>query len=382
MPPLPVTRIGFGLPAGFARTRVCGRDNAIVEYRYTDGKPDRFSAHAVELVRLKVDVIVTGGGSGTRPAKEATSTIPIVMSQDDDPVGNGLVASLARPGGNITGLATLSPELSGKRLEILKEAVPKLSRVAVFVTPSGQDNARALRGVELAAGVLGVKLQHVEVLDSKDIELAFRAASKGRAEAMLSIMSGPVAASRRTQVAELAVKSRLSGDVPQARICGRWRPDELRRQLPRLVPARRYVRGQNSERREARGTPGGAAEEIRVHHQSQSREADRVNNSTKRIRFTTSNTVRREESGVNRDSEVTSVRVHAQRSESLNGKTGEKRRSKYLGISGTGSQVIVVYDQLIDFEGSLIRIYEPVIGHVMPGIKLGFGHAVCAVSRG
>jgi putative ABC transport system substrate-binding protein len=128
--------------------------NIIIEYRYADGKPDRFSAHAVKLVRLKVDVIVTGGGSGTRPAKEATSTIPIVMSQDDDPVGNGLAASLARPGGNITGLATLSPELSGKRLEILKEAVPKLSRVAVFVTPSGQDDARALKEANSPQGRL------------------------------------------------------------------------------------------------------------------------------------------------------------------------------------------------------------------------------------
>ena len=162
-----------------------------------------------ELVRLKVDVIVTGGGGGTRPAKEATSTIPIVMSQDDDPVGNGLVASLARPGGNITGLATLSPELSRKRLELLKESVPGLSHVAVFMTPSSQDDEHAVKEIQLAAGALGVKLQRVEVLAAKDIEPAFRAASKGRAEAVLSIMSGPVAASRRKEVADLAVKSRF-----------------------------------------------------------------------------------------------------------------------------------------------------------------------------
>ena len=183
--------------------------NIIIEYRYADGKRDRFSAHASELVRLKVDVIVTGGGGGTRPAKEATSMVPIVMSQDDDPVGNGLVASLARPGGNITGLATLSPELSGKRFELLKETVPGLSRVAVFVTPSSQDDERAVKEIELAAGALGVKLQRVEVLVPKDIESAFRAASKGRAQAVLSIMSGTVAASRRNEVAELAVKNRF-----------------------------------------------------------------------------------------------------------------------------------------------------------------------------
>jgi putative ABC transport system substrate-binding protein len=183
--------------------------NIFIEYRYADGERDRFRTYAAELVRLKVDVIVTGGGSGTRPAKEATSTIPIVMSQDDDPVANGFVASLARPGGNITGLATLSPELSGKRLELLKEAIPRLSRVAVFVTGSSQDDARALKEIELAAGAVAVKLQQVKVLDPKEIEPAFRAAVKGRAEAVLSIMGGPVAASRRKQIAELAVKSQL-----------------------------------------------------------------------------------------------------------------------------------------------------------------------------
>ena len=108
------------------------RKNIVVEYRYAEGKLDRVRELAAELVRLKVDVIVTAGATSTRPAKEATVTIPIVMAQDTDPVGNGFVASLARPGGNITGLATLRPELSGKQLELLKEIVPKLSRVAVL----------------------------------------------------------------------------------------------------------------------------------------------------------------------------------------------------------------------------------------------------------
>ena len=106
--------------------------NIVIEWRYAEGKPDRLPALAAELVRLKVDVIVTGGPVATRAAKEATSTIPIVMAQDSDPVGSGFVASLARPGGNITGLATLAPELSGKQLELLKEIIPRLSRVAVF----------------------------------------------------------------------------------------------------------------------------------------------------------------------------------------------------------------------------------------------------------
>ncbi|HEU4341460.1 MAG TPA: ABC transporter substrate-binding protein, partial [Candidatus Binatia bacterium] len=103
--------------------------NIIIEYRYAEGNPDRLSALAAELVRLKVDVIVTGGSANTRAAKKATASIPIVMAQDTDPIGNGFVASLARPGGNITGLSRVAPELSGKQLELLKETVPRLSRV-------------------------------------------------------------------------------------------------------------------------------------------------------------------------------------------------------------------------------------------------------------
>ena len=165
--------------------------NIVIEWRYAEGKLDRLPALAAELVRLKVDIIVTGGPQATRAAKEATATIPIVMAQDPDPVGNGFVASLARPGGNITGLATLRPEISGKQLELLKEIVPKLSRVAVFGTSTNPGNAQALREVELAAGAFGVKLQYLDVLSPKDIETAFRAASKGRADAVLMLVAGP-----------------------------------------------------------------------------------------------------------------------------------------------------------------------------------------------
>jgi putative ABC transport system substrate-binding protein len=182
--------------------------NTIIEWRSAEGKADRLPGLAAELVRLKVDAIVSGGPSTTRAAKGATSTIPIVMAQDPDPVGSGFVASLARPGGNITGLATLTPELSGKRLELLKEIVPKLSRVAVFGTSTRPGNAQELREVELAAEAFKVPLQHLDVLDPKDIETAFRAASKGRADALL-VLGGPVLISHRTQVVELAVKNRL-----------------------------------------------------------------------------------------------------------------------------------------------------------------------------
>ncbi|HET8562654.1 MAG TPA: ABC transporter substrate-binding protein, partial [Candidatus Binatia bacterium] len=124
--------------------------NILIEYRSADEKLDRLPELAAELVRLKLDIIVTGGGTVTRVAKEATSTIPIVMGYDHDPVGNGFVATLARPGGNITGLATLSSQLSGKRLELLKEIVPRLSRVAVFGTSTNPGTAEALRETELA----------------------------------------------------------------------------------------------------------------------------------------------------------------------------------------------------------------------------------------
>src|SRR5215831_12861070 len=124
----------------------------VIEWRSAEGKPDRLPGLVAELVRLKVEVIATAGPTVTRAAKEATVTIAIVMAFDTDPVGNGFVASLAQPDGNITGLSTLAPELSGKRLELLKETVPRLSRVAVLVTSTRPGNAQELKEVELAAG--------------------------------------------------------------------------------------------------------------------------------------------------------------------------------------------------------------------------------------
>ncbi len=182
--------------------------NIVIEYRYAEGKPDRLPALAAELVRLKVDVIVTTSPNATRSAKEATVTIPIVMAQDNDPVGSGHVASLARPGGNITGLSNLAPELSGRRLELLKEIVPRLSRVAVFADSTVTGYGQMLREVELAAGALGVKLQYADILGPKDFQTAFRAAGKARAEGILFLVGG-VLDSQRTQVVELVIKSRL-----------------------------------------------------------------------------------------------------------------------------------------------------------------------------
>jgi putative ABC transport system substrate-binding protein len=188
--------------------------NIVLERRWADGKFDRLPALAAELVRLKVDIMVTAGPQATRPAKQATSTIPIVMAQDPDPVGNEFVASLARPGGNITGLSSLAPELSGKQLELLKEIIPKLTRVAVFGTSINSGNTQTLREVELAAKAFGVKLQYLDVLSPKDIETAFRAASKGRADAVL-MLPGSVLVLRRSQLADLAAKNRLPAIYPQ-----------------------------------------------------------------------------------------------------------------------------------------------------------------------
>ena len=183
--------------------------NIVIEWRYLEGKPDRLLSLAAELVRLKVDIIVTAGPLATRAAKEATSTIPVVMAQDPDPVGNGFVASLARPAGNITGLSSLAPEISGKQLELLKEVVPKLSRVAVLWAPSTTPgNVQQRREIELAATAFKVQLQFLDVERPKDIETAFRAASKGLADAVL-VLRGTVLGSEGTHISEFAVKSRL-----------------------------------------------------------------------------------------------------------------------------------------------------------------------------
>ena len=182
--------------------------NINIEWRYAEGKLDRLPALAAELVRLKVDVIVTSGGLPTRAAKDATSTIPIVMTNDPDPVRAGFVASLARPGRNLTGLSTFAPELSGKRLEILSEIIPKLSRVAIFGISTSSNYAAMSKEIELAAKAFKVQIQKLDILSPQDIETAFGAASKGRADGVL-VLPGPILGSHRAQVVELAAKNRL-----------------------------------------------------------------------------------------------------------------------------------------------------------------------------
>ena len=182
--------------------------NIVIEWRDVNGKSDRLGELAAELVRLRVDVIVSPGPTVTRALKEATSTIPIVMAQDTDPVGSGFVASLARPGGNITGLATLAPETGGKQLELLKQIVPRLSRVAVIGNSTNPGDAQALRETVLAAGSYEIYLRYLDVLVAKDIETVFRAATKGRADGLL-VLGNPILNNQRQQVVELAAKHRL-----------------------------------------------------------------------------------------------------------------------------------------------------------------------------
>jgi putative ABC transport system substrate-binding protein len=179
--------------------------NIVIEWRAWEGKRDRQRPFAAELARLNVDVIVAVGSADIRAAQEVTARIPIVMVQGGDAVGSGFVASLARPSGNITGLATPRPELSGKRLELLKEIVPRLSRVAVL--GSSQDEIQ--KELDLAAASLGVKLHYLDVRTPKDFETAFQAAATARVEAILFRLGGPVIYPNRRQIAELAVRSRL-----------------------------------------------------------------------------------------------------------------------------------------------------------------------------
>jgi len=165
---------------------------------------------AAELVRLNVDVIVTGGVTSTHAAKKATATIPIVMTNDPDPVSSGFVASLAHPGGNVTGLSGSGADLAGKRLDLLKEVVPKLNRVAVLITGSEvqKQNVAQIKEMERSAEALPLRLQILELLTSKDIEPAFQRAVKERAGAVLS-GAVTVLLTHRKEVAELAVKKRL-----------------------------------------------------------------------------------------------------------------------------------------------------------------------------
>jgi putative tryptophan/tyrosine transport system substrate-binding protein len=182
--------------------------NLMIEYRFAEQKPERLPELAAELVRLKVDLIVVFGGAEALAAKGATSTIPIVMTNTADPVGAGLVASLARPGGNVTGLSTLSTQLNTKRLEILKDAVPKLARVGVLRQPGSAVEIQ-LKELRLAAQALKLKLEEIETsADAKGLESAFQTGKQRQVNAIMTTAARPFFGERK-RIVELAVKYRL-----------------------------------------------------------------------------------------------------------------------------------------------------------------------------
>ncbi len=182
--------------------------NIHIDWRYAGGEAERLKKDAAELVRIGVDVIVTGGPAVNRYAKEATAKVPIVLAFDNDPVGNGFASSLARPGGNITGLSTHYPEISGKQLELFKEILPKFSRAAVIGNSTVPGNAQAVKQSELAADSLGIKIQYIDVRSKSEIEPAFHAAAKLHADAML-VLGSQIVTSEREIFADLGIKSRL-----------------------------------------------------------------------------------------------------------------------------------------------------------------------------
>ena len=181
--------------------------NVGLEYRYAN-KLEQLPNLAVELVRLRVDVIVTGGEAGIRAARNATSTTPIVIANSGDPVGTGLITSLSRPGGNMTGLSLLTPELGGKRLELLKETVPKVSRVAVLWNPTNAVKVLELKSTEVAAKALGVMVTSFEVRAPKDFDRAFAAIGRERPTALITL-TDPLTRGHKEQIAELAARRRL-----------------------------------------------------------------------------------------------------------------------------------------------------------------------------
>jgi putative ABC transport system substrate-binding protein len=222
--PAKVPRIGFLSPSspsdprtqrnleafrqGLLKLGYVEGQNIAVEVRWAEGKYDRLPGLATELVRLKVDVLVGVGDPAIQAAKEATRTIPIVMAVVHDPIVTGLVASLARPGGNITGLSIMAPELVGKQLELLKEVLPKVSRVALLWNPAEASNAPQLREAEVAARALGVRLQPLEVRAPSGIDSAFAAMTRERAGAVIVLVDA-LLNDHRTRIAAFATKSRL-----------------------------------------------------------------------------------------------------------------------------------------------------------------------------
>jgi putative ABC transport system substrate-binding protein len=190
-------------------------ENIVIEYRYAEGKPERLPELATELVQLKVDVIVTAANAGIIAAKKASATIPIVFGAATDPVGSGLVSSLARPGGNITGLSNMAPNLDGKRLELLKEAFPQVARTAFLWSSGGLRGNSSLTDMEAAAKAVGLKLLSLPVRSLDDFESAFARAKRDGAQALITTTS-PLINTQQRRVLDFAAKNRLPAMYPNS----------------------------------------------------------------------------------------------------------------------------------------------------------------------
>ena len=261
---------------GLSETGYVEGQNVAIEYRWAEGQYDRLPALAADLVRRQVTVIAAV--AGTPPAlaaKAATTTIPIVFVTAGDPVALGLVASLNRPGGNLTGVATLSVELGPKQLELLHELVPTATIIALLVNPTNPTNAETLsRDLQAAARTLGLQLHVLHASTERDFDAVFATLARLRAGALV-IGSDPFFNSRSEQLVALAVAPRDAHDLPISRVRHGRRPDQLWRQLCGRVPSGRRLHRPHSQGREAGRPAGPAVHEGRAGHQSQDRQGAR-----------------------------------------------------------------------------------------------------------
>src|SRR5215510_3319966 len=258
--PTKIPRIGYlsGTSSSFSSARVDALRQGlnelgyfegkyiVIEYRFADGKPDRLPALAKEFVGLKLDVVVATTTASVLAVKKASATIPIVVVSSADPIASGLVASLARPGGNITGLTILAPELSGKRLELLKEVLPNVTRIGVLRNPANPAQEPIWKEIQAAAQQLRLQLQSLEVRSSNDLDSAFEAALRERSQALITSPE-PLINAHMKRIVDFATKKRLACDVCWSRGCGRWRFDVLRAELCRPLPPRWLLCGEDSE---------------------------------------------------------------------------------------------------------------------------------------
>ena len=249
--------------------------NIVIEYRWAEGRYDRFPALVAEAVRLKVDVIVTAGTPAALAAKQATRTIPIVIAAIADPIAAGLVPSLARPGGNVTGSASMSPETDGKRLELLKELVPGVSRIAALWNPTNPNNAARIKQVEAAARTLRLHSRIIpERGDRQDLDKAFEGIVAARSEALI-VESDRALLAHRALIVDFAKKRRLPALYPYREFVAGRRSRIVRTELSSHVSARRHLRRQDPQGRQARRPARRAAHQVRAGHQPQDRQGPR-----------------------------------------------------------------------------------------------------------